>query len=164
MDLKNTKVHTAMPSRRHDTLRGAALFALLGPPIGLATLVIAVNAFGRGGGGGNLLEGLWLMLLISYIFGVLPAAATGVLAGLLRRRYDRLEGAGMMALGGAGITAAILLLAATISWLIRGAPPVDDFRISELLSVVAAAAGIGAVSGAGCGLAFFNVRTPNEHA
>lgn len=70
-------------------VRGLCLFALLGPPLGsvllLLLLVATESVQGKGSSVAELVPGGWLFLVFSYLFGVVPAAITGLVAGLLRQ-------------------------------------------------------------------------------
>lgn len=70
-------------------IKGLCLFALLGPPLGailwVALIVATDTVQGRGSSVAEIVPGGLLFFVFSYLFGVVPAAITGLVAGLLRR-------------------------------------------------------------------------------
>lgn len=71
-----------------DVFKGIALFSFAGPPIGtlffLATLAVP-------GGGANPGALLWFFFLAAYALTLPLAAATGLVAGILRSRLDQFK-------------------------------------------------------------------------
>ena len=74
-----------------DCLKGVALFAMLGPPLGGLMFYVFGSAWSMLTGnyvGGNLLAGAPLFIMYSYFAGFIPALVVGAVAGLCRGRLD----------------------------------------------------------------------------
>ena len=97
--------------RGSDVVKGVIVFGALGPPLGL--LLLAIPGLVRGPPPDDALDalhavGMLLMLTpMAYVFGLLPAIASGVLAGLVRTLRPRWFAVLCTALAGAAASAAL---------------------------------------------------------
>lgn len=119
--------------------RGAAFFALFGPPLGALSLLLYLLSIElyQGNGMGDHLGWLVVMfVLMSYPFGLLPAALAGLIAGGLRRRLRGWRGIVLGAGIGYAVTSAMVL---ALEWPSVG-QGIDDavFRLG-LIGLVPAA-------------------------
>ncbi len=91
----------------------AGFYALVGPLVGSAALllggaaVLLIDAPSAESVGTALLA-IPVVLFFGYIFGVLPALVTGLLAGLVRHRITRWRHVLLVALLGSGVTVLLL--------------------------------------------------------
>ncbi len=92
-----------------DIFKGALLFSFAGPPIG--ALCFLATSMGRGSAHPGAL--LWLVLAVAYAFTLPVAAVTGLVAGVVRERLDRLEACLVTSVTGALITALYILCLST---------------------------------------------------
>ena len=139
-----------MEHRNKDILKGMFLYALAGPPVGLLCVVgvVAVSV-----GKQASWDGIWLVLFASYLAGMIPASMTGMVAGLLRRRYRRMQGVAISALAGAVFSAALSVVVIVAAALLQGSN-----LHQHIVTTTAIIATIGGVAGAVCGIIFFNRR------
>ena len=98
-------------TRGSDVVKGVIVFGALGPPLGVLLLVIP--SLVQGPPPDDALEVLhavgWLLMLtpMAYVFGLLPAIASGVVAGLVRTMRPRWFAVLCIALTGAATSAAL---------------------------------------------------------
>ena len=98
-------------TRGSDVVKGVIVFGALGPPLGL--LLLMIPSLVRGPSPDDALDVLravgWLLMFTpgAYVFGLLPAIASGVVAGLVRTMRPRWLAVLCTALAGAAASAAL---------------------------------------------------------
>lgn len=100
------------PSHRRSVLSSAAFYALAGPPVGgLCVLLFLAGAALTERGGAEqavvMLAGFPIAAFFAYIFGAVPAAATGAVASWLDTRVDGWRAVASITCVGYAITTAI---------------------------------------------------------
>jgi hypothetical protein len=86
-------------------LKALLLFALLGPPFGLVGLLVQNPSTVVAASTSDL-----LLIPLSYVFGLVPALSTGLVAWSLRRRLGRWSGAFLCGMVGAFVAALFWLV------------------------------------------------------
>ena len=98
-------------TRGTDVLKGVIVFGALGPPFGLLLLMIPSLVQGPPPDDAlDVLRAVGLLLMFTpgaYVFGLPPAVASGVIAGLVRTRRPRWFAVLCTALAGAATSAAL---------------------------------------------------------
>ena len=125
-----------------DALKGIALFGLLGPVIGLLTVVLLAMASTSDWS----FNSLALLIPAAYFIGGVPAVVCGLLAGLIRARLHGVTGCLAAGVGGAVCSASYYLLMS-----IHGN---SDYPVIALFAVA------GFIAGIVCGIIFLTL--PNN--